>query len=81
MGLDDLEIETPLFRDMHLCIEQVGISHGEFLKWPRIEKAKARWYLIIKSKKIAKDIEDLELDQKDGMTAPSDAPELQSTGR
>ena len=60
MGVDDVDVNTPLFIDMHICAEMLHCPHEEFLKLPRIEKNKYRHYLLTKGKKKEKEIKEME---------------------
>ena len=59
MGADDLDEETPLFRDMHICTEFLNCTHEEFLNKPRIERHKLRMYLHVKALKNQKEIDEM----------------------
>ena len=51
MGLADVQIETPLFRDMFICTKYLKIPHSEFIKLPEIEKIKLRKFHQVINKK------------------------------
>ena len=51
MGDENLNIDTPLYRDMYIVTEFLNCTHEEFLKKSKIEKTKLRLFLNVKMKK------------------------------
>jgi len=59
MGYDDLDKDTPLYRDLYLCTEFLKCDHDTFLKLPKTEKLKLRTFLDVKMMKQSKSMEDI----------------------
>ena len=56
MGVNNLDIDTPLFTDMYISTKYLNCSHSEFLELPKLEKKKLRLYFrvyFLKKKKIS----------------------------
>ncbi len=65
MGSDNLEVTTPLYFDMVICMEFLHCTHSDFLKLSRLEKTKCRYFLVTKGRK-----EQYELDKPTTETTP-----------
>jgi hypothetical protein len=51
MGVGDPQRTTPLFAEVSIAVELLGITHAEYLQLPRTERMKLGIYSIVKNEK------------------------------
>jgi len=61
MGENDLDSTTKLYAEMSVCTEFLGCSHQEFLRLPKTERKKLQLFAYVKSLKIKREREEMEL--------------------
>ena len=75
MGYDNLEVDTPLYRDLYICTKFLHCTHEEFLNRPRLEKDKLRIFLDVKMMKRKDEIDEIEADRAENKMLKN-APEV-----
>ena len=70
MGYYDLKKDTPLYIDSYIALELLHITHDQFLKLPRVERMKARTYILVKGAKRQEEIVDSDIDSGGPKSVP-----------
>ncbi len=73
MGVDKPEIVTPLYFDMVICMDLLHCTHNDFLALPAVERKKCRYFLVTKSQKDKKELDDMP-SSSHGINGPETLP-------